>query len=154
MTNSMCNLAWLIVRVTVWLCDCNKHTLCIQTYSPNLLSKVPFCSDLSFSVNLGPTSCRPTLCAFLKMYLTRCKKDAKMPVRPSTQEMPFYIWSFKSPLNFDLILACNSNYYICIYTYALTLVKLCMRSAEVGWQAFCNHWHMISAGFTAPHLIV
>ena len=44
-------------------------TLCIQMYSPNLVSNVPFCSILSFRVSLGPSSCSPTLSSSRNIYL-------------------------------------------------------------------------------------
>ena len=40
-----------------------------HSYSPNFESNVPFCSDRSLSVKRGPSSCSPTLSAFLNIYL-------------------------------------------------------------------------------------
>ena len=47
------------------------HTLCIHSYSPYNESNVPFCNDLSFNVNRGPSSCKPVFFAFLNIYLLR-----------------------------------------------------------------------------------
>jgi len=38
--------------------------LCTHSYSPNFESNVPFCTERSFRVNRGPSSCRPTFLAF------------------------------------------------------------------------------------------
>lgn len=46
-------------------------TFSTHSYSPNLESKVPFCSERSLSVKRGPSSWIPTFFSFLKMYLNR-----------------------------------------------------------------------------------
>lgn len=50
-------------------------TFSTHSYSPNLESKVPFCSERSLSVKRGPSSWIPTFFSFLKIYLNRelCK---------------------------------------------------------------------------------
>lgn len=50
-------------RTSEWL------TFSTHSYSPNLESKVPFCSERSLSVKRGPSSWIPTFFSFLKMYL-------------------------------------------------------------------------------------
>ena len=45
--------------------------LCIHSYSPYLESNVPFCNDLSLSVNLCPNSWNPTLFS-----LRNCNKQS------------------------------------------------------------------------------
>ena len=44
-------------------------------YSPYFESNVPFWSDLSFRVSLGPSSWIPTFFASLKMYLQKVGRD-------------------------------------------------------------------------------
>ena len=46
-----------------------KNTLWTHSYSPYFESKVPFWSDLSFNVNLGPSSCKPHLFSLRNSYL-------------------------------------------------------------------------------------
>ena len=52
---------------------CTRLTLWVQMYSPYLESNVPFCSDLSLRVNLGPSSWIPTFLALRNMYLKTTK---------------------------------------------------------------------------------
>ena len=45
------------------------QTLCIHSYSPYFVLKVPFCIERNFKVKRGPISWRPTFFLFLNIYL-------------------------------------------------------------------------------------
>ena len=63
-----------------------NSTLCIHSYSPNFVSNVPRCKDLSFNVNLGPSSWRPAFSEFLKIYLIHQKQNYFLSEHSSSKD--------------------------------------------------------------------
>lgn len=85
---SKTNLLWTIdwEKWVEWL------TFSTHSYSPNLESKVPFCSERSLSVKRGPSSWIPAFFSFLKMYLNRTLCNAHSAPQLSQDASSNYIW--------------------------------------------------------------
>ena len=87
-------------------------------YSPYLELKVPFCSDLSFSVSLGPSSWMPTFWASLKMYLRAGPGKISIILYPLVILVDLVEWDLAHVTNDRCVLRLIRAHLLSLYIYS------------------------------------